>query len=794
MTCPHLKFSIINKLNKKGNNNIFASLSYNSRSIVYEESTHRTHYPHTKNNDLVSSEMLLPAGAPAKFKDAATCFNSINNIEKGRIGYKLIVPFQKELSYAQNKKLIIELVTDKFVSQKHPVHIAIHSGDNGNYHAHVLVIDRRLDKGHWEQSKSSTIYYKRGTVKELDKNGKVINPDAELLTEDKKTDRTPVLKNKKLQYDKSGNVIYTRGWQELQLDKNGKPLLDKNGYPIVIDIREPDRGKSLTGPQKFSKNGKYKKPQWKKTTEKHSDISDYNNIKAIRQKWQELQNKYFAENEIKNEIGETLTVDLRSYAKQNEERSKDEQLIPTKHVFRPSKNKSLDAIYQQMIDDNKKAKENNNSIRAAQVAKHIKYNMLKLEKEINKHRNNIDAFDADDFDYIKSLNPRSTYISDYEKNRNSMLHRQKQFFAQYEKLLEDHITYNEEEYAKTNNTKRGKEKRYWLNRHKLSLQSLQYKLSHMIIPDLDVRKKAAAVYDKFTNKDIAAYIGKRFGESLIPLAAKFLESTQPDDSNPFNAKIEDAPYSPDSTTNTKLLKSSCKAIAGSTDFAKTQRKALSEWEQMPGQTPPSSVNDIMSIYLTASGFYDARLNDKKWTTTIFVKPSEHNGQLMNQQYEDALAKIAEQEKEDKLENQRIAAYKPSDEKQPEPQNAIPENPDDRTHDEHVLVHKNMGIERDKLFNTMIDLANPYANEDIRKIVYESGKNAGKPYRTKQTNRIKEIEETYHPPGLKDIIDDWENIRKEIDDYYKKYVNPQKPPADLSPDRSSSNRTKARGRK
>ena len=117
-----------------------------------------------------------------------------------------------------------------------------------------------------------------------------------------------------------------------------------------------------------SQNGKYKKPQWKKTTIKHSDISDFDNIKAIRQKWQELQNKYFAENEIKNEIGETLTVDLRSYAKQNEERSKDEQLIPTKHVFRPSKNKSLDAIYQQMLDDNKKAKENNNSIRAAQVA------------------------------------------------------------------------------------------------------------------------------------------------------------------------------------------------------------------------------------------------------------------------------------------------------------------------------------------------------------------------------------------------------------------------------------------
>ena len=316
----------------------------------------------------------------------------------------------------------------------------------------------------------------------------------------------------------------------------------------------------------------------------------------------------------------------------------------------------------------------------------------------------------------------------------------------------------------------------------------------MIIPDLDVHKKAAAVYDKFTNKDIAAYIGKRFGESLIPLAAKFLESTQPDDSNPFNAKIEDAPYSPDSTTNTKLLKSSCKAIAGSTDFAKTQRKALSEWEQMPGQTPPSSVNDIMSIYLTASGFYDARLNDKKWTTTIFVKPSEHNGQLMNQQYEDALAKIAEQEKEDKLEKQRTASYKPSDEKSSEPLNIIPENPDDRTPEQHKIVHGNMGKERDKLFEKMIALANPYSDIDLNTVVYKSGnKNAGKPYRTEQKRLIMEINKDYNIPGLQDTINKWESIRIKTDEYYRKYVNPQKSPADLSPDHSS-NRTKARGRK
>ena len=779
MTCPHLRHRPVDK--HKGNN-IFAKLAYNSRTVFYDNSAHRKFYPHAKKSDLACPPfMLLPDGAPQNYKNAEKCFNDINAVDNGKIAYNIMIPFQKELTFEENLALLKELIHDEFVSKGHVVHIAIHHGDKDNHndHAHILVITRRLIHGEWEKNKSHTLYYLRGTVKKLDDNGKVINPDAVLLSEKDKVD-TPILKRKKLQYDDNGNILYKKGWQKLQFDDNGQPLLDDKGRPVLIDIREPDYDPK-TGLQKLGKNGDYEShKQFKKTTVKHSDISNLDNIPRLRQKWQNLQNLYFAKNKIMDERGEILKVDLRSYAEQNKTLPHDEQLVPTKHVFRPTKDKSLDDIYRQMIDNNNKAKEHNNRVRALQSKK---YELAKLQKEIEQSQKNIAEFDADDFNFIRSLNPRRTFIDEYEKSRNNMLRRQKQFFDIYEKLLEDNITYNNKESAKTSNTKRGKEKRNWLTRHKMSLQSLQYKLTHMIIPDLDIRKKAGEIYDKFTNKDATAYIGKRFGESLIPLAARFLENTKPDDSNPFDATAEDSPFFPDNTTNTKLLKSSSKAITGNTDFAKTQKDALAEWEQMPGQTPPLSVNNVMNIYLTASGFYPARLNKEKWNTTIFVKQSEHDGNAINQQYEAELAKIAIQEKAELQEKQRAAQQDIS------ANNVIPDNPDERTPEQHKNVHAALSKQKDELLQKMIIAANTYSitylNIDINTLTYKSGKNSGKPNPSLQIKHLRKMSADGQVMELDDMLIKWDKLRDETDDYYKKYILSQKQPASLTPDNSDS---------
>ena len=777
MTCPHLKFSIINK-SQKHNNSLFATLSYNSRTVVYDEAAHRKFYPHTKSDDCDSTAMLLPTGAPEAYHDAEKCFNDINNLEKGKIAYKLIIPFQRELSFDENKELIIRLLRDEYVSQKHPVHIAIHRGKNGNDHIHALVIDRRLVNGTWEPSKSTTAYYRRGTVKEINDHGKVINPDAELLSEDKKTDKTPVLKRRKLQYDKDGNIIYTKGWKELQFDKSGKPLLDADGYPILLDIREPDYD-PVTGEQKISKNGKYEKPQWKKTTIKHSNISDFNNIKKFRQKWQDLQNEYFKKNGIVDEHDKPLTVDLRSYRYQNENRPQDEQLIPTRHVFRSKHNKSLDDILNDLVQYNANAKKHNEHVKALRAKK---YETFKLQKELEALNKRITANDTEDINFFHSINPRKTFISDYDTYYKDMMRRQKRFISVFEKHIADNLLKNDNAIANNDkSTPRGKEKDFYLHRHNFALYALQRKLSRMMPSVLDVRKKAAEIYDAFSNKDIVAYTGKRFGQNFMPLAARVLERTRPDGTNPFDAKISDAPFSPDVDTNSKCLQTASKHITGNPDYNKMQKQAFSEWDDKEGQTAPATVHDMMSVYLTASGYYDARLTGKTWTTVSFGD-SRNEADNINQQYAEELAKITQKEE---LELQSRKTEEPK-------QNTS------ATVD-HEAVHKRMGKENDELFDSIISIANNYSDIDINTIVYAKGENAGKPYRAKQSSYIRKLAGRIpKSTGIQDKIALWDKNKEERDIYYHKYIKgdyddwiktqTQKLPADLTPD-NSGNRSK-----
>ena len=253
MTCPHFAYSIIYKSSKSS---LIASAAYNARRSIYDELEHKVKNSRSKINDYVTDEMLLPPGAPKQYQDVKRIFNDIQKIENDKLAYKMMFSFQWELTYEQNLALIKELLQQEFISKGHAVHIAIHGTNPKNTHCHAIAIDRRLIDGKWETHKSETVYYRRGTVKKLDKHGRVINPDAEILTTSDKIN-TPKLKNKRLQFDADGNIIFEKGWQELQYDDNGKPMLDANGYPVMVDIREPDYD-PVTGKQKYSKNGKYK--------------------------------------------------------------------------------------------------------------------------------------------------------------------------------------------------------------------------------------------------------------------------------------------------------------------------------------------------------------------------------------------------------------------------------------------------------------------------------------------------------------------------------------------------------
>ena len=287
-------------------------------------------YPHTSASDHVLTKMLLPDGAPEEYSNTERIWNDLNMIEKDRVGYKMTLAFQRELTFSQNMEVVNKFFNEEFVSKGHPVQISVHRGKNGNTHVHAITSDRRLVNGTWEKTKSETIYYKRGTVKEMDQRGKVINPDAVILTQNDKI-LQPILKNKKLQYDENGNIIFKKGWKELQYDADGKPLLNDKGEPVLMDIREPEYIPG-TNIQQNNTKGKYLEPRWKQGNLSKSNIREIGNINRLRQSAERLFNEAFEKYNILDNNGQRLRISFASYRDQDKELADQLKRTATVHV------------------------------------------------------------------------------------------------------------------------------------------------------------------------------------------------------------------------------------------------------------------------------------------------------------------------------------------------------------------------------------------------------------------------------------------------------------------------------
>lgn len=628
MACPHLKHSIISK--SKGGS-IIASSAYNRREKMFDEEENKMKYPHTKADDHVLTKMLLPEGTPSGYADPSRIWNDLNKIEDDRTGYKLIIPFQKELSFEQNLELAIELLNEEYVKKGHPVQIDVHRGKNGNDHLHAIASDRRLVNGKWDNRKSETIYYKRGTV-ELDENGKVANPDtAVILTDNDKVD-TPKLKRKKLQYDKDGNIIMEKGWQELQYDKDGNPLLDDKGYPVLLDIREPDYIPG-TKEQKCSKNGKYLKPCWKKDTVKHSDVSDIGNIDRIRKTWERLQNEAYEKNNVLDENGKIFSVDLRSYKERNKDLPADQQLIPTRHVGYGMKSES-------MLIHNEEAKSHNDLVKelrqAAQALKAEQDKLARTEKRLS-------ALHQDNVKFYAVLNPRQAFINSWTSRYNELVAQRNSFEATVLQKLEAGRKVNASNRQRIDRrTKRGNASWNRLNRHSQLMDKMSADIQSVTNYAFDIATLAGKKFDTLSNKEIVAFVRARYGYEVSTIAADVLERNHKDNSNALSGREEKPPYYPKTDTNEIKLQQSVNAITGNPDLASVSDTALSTWDKAQDEAPPKDVMNVLDSYYTAEEFYNAELSGQKWKIVHLNR--QYNPDVINRDYNDELKAIAVQEK------------------------------------------------------------------------------------------------------------------------------------------------------
>lgn len=627
MSCPHLKHSVISK---NAGGSVIASASYNERKSMFDEVEGKMKYPHTKADDHVFTKMLLPENAPESYLDTERIWNDLNKIEEDRIGYKLIIPFQQELTFEQNVELATNLVNEEFVSKGHPAQISVHKGKNGNDHMHVIAADRRLVNGAWEKQKSDTIYYKRGTVKELDKHGKVINPDAVILTSADKVD-TPKLKRKKLQYDRSGNIIMEKGWQVLQYDANGKPQLDKDGYPVLVDIREPDYIPG-TKEQKYSKNGKYLKPQWKKDTIKRSTISNIGNVEQIRRTWERLQNEAYQKYNVLDENGKTFHVDLRSYKEQNKELPADQQLIPTRHIGYGMKSESV-------LNYNEDAKKHN------ELVKEIRMKARALKAEQDKLARTEKARAAmlqENEKFYALLNPRQAFINSWTSRYNELAAQRKECEETVLQKLEAGQKINADRRKQIDRkTKRGNAAWNRLERHSQLMGKVSTEIQSVKDSSIDVATLAGKKFDSLTNQEVVAFIRARYGYDTATIAAKVLEQTTKDATDALSGREQKPPYFPKKNTNDIKIQQSAKAITGNLDIGAVTKEAFAAWEKTPDEAPPKAVMDVVDAYRTAEDYYNSSLAGHKWSIQRTEK--NYNPDGINHDYNTELKTIAAQE-------------------------------------------------------------------------------------------------------------------------------------------------------
>ena len=131
--------------------------SYISRTSMYCEYDGQTYYP-KYSEDLVHSEVMLPANAPAEYQDPKVLWNAVENAEKGASAqlartYKVSLP--NEWSYELATEVMRDYIKRNFVDKGMCAQFAIHDSENKdtgqrNLHCHILLTLRSIDEqGEW---------------------------------------------------------------------------------------------------------------------------------------------------------------------------------------------------------------------------------------------------------------------------------------------------------------------------------------------------------------------------------------------------------------------------------------------------------------------------------------------------------------------------------------------------------------------------------------------------------------------------------------------------------------------
>ena len=138
-------------VSRKAGQSVIAKAAYNARAVLREERTGEAK-DYRRGKGLLFSGIYTPAQAPEWAHDRAQLWNAADAAEKRKDAtlareYQMALPH--ELTDEQRRYLVQDFVKESFTRKGYAADVCIHApdreGDQRNYHAHLLVTDRRLE-------------------------------------------------------------------------------------------------------------------------------------------------------------------------------------------------------------------------------------------------------------------------------------------------------------------------------------------------------------------------------------------------------------------------------------------------------------------------------------------------------------------------------------------------------------------------------------------------------------------------------------------------------------------------
>ena len=130
-----------------------AAAAYRASEKIVDQTYGETH-DFTRKSNVKAAFILAPDNAPDWMQDRAKLWNAVEAAERrkdAQLSREVLLSLPHELTDQQREALVRQFVNERFVSRGMIADVAIHghspSGDERNYHAHVMLTTRTLTLG-----------------------------------------------------------------------------------------------------------------------------------------------------------------------------------------------------------------------------------------------------------------------------------------------------------------------------------------------------------------------------------------------------------------------------------------------------------------------------------------------------------------------------------------------------------------------------------------------------------------------------------------------------------------------